>query len=297
MKIVFVILHYLNQKDTIECIESILRNIEYETYKIVVVDNGSKNNSGKVLQEKYKQNDLIHLISSNENLGFAKGNNLGFSYAKENLNADFIVLINSDTIIEQAIFAELIVEKYKSIKYDILGPDIISLVDRGHQNPYSMGIKKPSIKKMKKMIFRYDLFLILNLIGLDKKVREAFRKITKRSKSIDLSYKKEQFDIPLHGSCLIFSPDFVRKFKGLYDKTFLYMEEDILYYIAKKEGLSLVYTPEIKILHKEDGSTNPQFNSGVKKRKFIYKNARKSALEFYKILKNKELYKENMIEK
>lgn len=51
MKFSFVILHYLQKsvEDTIECIESILNNIDYNDYNIVVVDNGSKDRSGEIL--------------------------------------------------------------------------------------------------------------------------------------------------------------------------------------------------------------------------------------------------------
>lgn len=81
--------------------------------KLLLVDNGSKNESGKVLKEKYQHENKIHILMQKENLGFAKGNNIGFSYAKEQLKCDYIVLLNNDTFILQEEFFDLIKEEYK----------------------------------------------------------------------------------------------------------------------------------------------------------------------------------------
>ena len=43
-KVAIIILNYTNWQDTIECLESVLRN-DYPNYQVIVVDNGSPNNS------------------------------------------------------------------------------------------------------------------------------------------------------------------------------------------------------------------------------------------------------------
>ena len=125
-KICFVILHYIVIDDTIECIESIFNNIKYENYNIVVVDNKSPNSSGKILKDKYKKNDRVTVILNNENSGFAKGNNIGYKYAKAILKAQFIILINNDTIIKQNDFIDKIINTYEETKFYVLSPNIIS---------------------------------------------------------------------------------------------------------------------------------------------------------------------------
>ena len=72
------------------------------------------------------------------------------------------------------------------------------------------------------------------------------------------------------------------------------MEEDILFYIAKKEKLSLLYDPEIRIYHKEDSSTNALLTSNRKKLIFIYKHEIHSLNELYEILKDKKIYELDM---
>ena len=43
----------------------------------------------------------MHVIASEKNLGFARGNNLGIRYARSHFEPDFIVAANSDIIFEQ----------------------------------------------------------------------------------------------------------------------------------------------------------------------------------------------------
>ena len=97
MDIVFVILHYKTDRDTIECVESIRSKIDTAGYRIVIVDNASANGSYEALQKEYSGADDIALISNSENLGFARGLNVGIDYARKHFDPDFIALINNDT--------------------------------------------------------------------------------------------------------------------------------------------------------------------------------------------------------
>ena len=89
--ICFVIMHYITINETINCVDSIIANINCEK-KIIIVDNNSPNNSGSTLKEKYRMQNQCIVIKSNHNSGFAIGNNIGYKYAKENFNPAFIVL-------------------------------------------------------------------------------------------------------------------------------------------------------------------------------------------------------------
>ncbi|MDB8558257.1 glycosyltransferase family 2 protein [Turicibacter sanguinis] len=249
----FVILHYNNYLDTIECIDSIINNINHKNYHIVVVDNQSPNNSGKILLSKYFNHNKVTVILSDKNLGFAKGNNLGFEYAKKKLNSDFIILINNDTEIHQEDFLKKIEKKYEMHSFAVLGPDIITL-DNIHQNPQKLiGY---NMKAIVFQIIRYCTLLVLNILNLEHTIRK-FISNKKYEKDVSLiEWNKEQINVQLHGSCLIFSGEYIKLFDGLYDGTFMYLEEDILFYLCKKFNLKTVYSPEVQITHKEDLSTN-----------------------------------------
>lgn len=91
-----IIINYNGYKDTIECIKS-LKKIKYKNYKIIVLDNDSKDDS-----EEYLRKSLLGctIIQTGKNLGFAGANNIGMKYAVNN-GADYILLLNNDTIVDR----------------------------------------------------------------------------------------------------------------------------------------------------------------------------------------------------
>lgn len=269
MNIVYVILHYMAGQDTIECAESIMQSASASdnNISIVIVDNGSTNDSYQLLQEKFNNTDKVILLHSDENLGFSKGNNLGFKYAKYQLKADFIVMVNNDTIISQTNFNEVLVRKFDEEQYAVLGPDILT-ADGYHQNPgdkQSWGLKELRVSRMKKRIR-----LILSYLHLDSTLGEALanNKNIYRSETLQGDRK----NTILHGSCMIFSPVFIKSFDGLNGDTFLYMEEDILKLYADYYGFLMMYTSELRIFHKEDVATKmvPGTNNQHIRRKYRF---------------------------
>lgn len=305
MKYAFVILHYLTIEDTVECVNSIQQNVDYQDYSIVVVDNGSPNDSFRILTEEFESKKNIFMVESKENLGFAKGNNLGYQFAKQTLHAQSIIMINNDTIIEQKNFLSKINDIYSETHFDILGPDIVSLKDHQHQNPYKIKSMDFSEENIKKQIKNRYISLFLNVFYLQQFMQFVYKnflkKYLKKIREKKRMAQREQFDYSkriegykLHGSCYIFSPTYVSKYNGLYSKTFMYMEEDILFFIAKKENLLLLYDPAVQIYHKEDSSTNALLTSNRKKLTFIFKNEIHSLNELYKILTDKSIYERDM---
>jgi len=94
-KIAIIVLNWNGFNDTVECLES-LRKVGYEDFKTVLVDNGSANDEGKRLKERFPE---VHLIQNIENRGFAGGNNDGMNWALAN-GFEYIVNLNNDCIVE-----------------------------------------------------------------------------------------------------------------------------------------------------------------------------------------------------
>ena len=284
-KIGFVILHYYTQKDTISCVESIQTKMKKENYEIVIIDNGSKNESGKLLKEKYENEDKIHVLIQKENLGFAKGNNIGFKYAKEQLKCNYIVLLNNDTCILQEEFFDLIKEEYNKSGFAVLGPKIYLL--KNQINP--VNLNSLSIQRIKKELRSDSLNLFFSYMGLyqlytntKKWIKKLLKKnIVQNLADVNTYYK----NIILHGCCLIFSPIYIEKFNGLDERTFLYHEEELLFYRLQKNKMISVYNPKIEIFHAEDSATNAITVTDRKKRIFVYKNKIKSGKILYYELK------------
>ena len=79
--------------------------------------------------------------------------------------------------------------------------------------------------------------------------------------------KQEEQNVAVHGCAIIFSKKYVKKFPNVfYPNTFLFHEEDFLYYRIKKEKLLSLYSPEIEIVHKEGGSLEKMFKKNKRKK-------------------------------
>ena len=262
MKFSIVILHYQTLKDTEECINSIQKHKEFSdgNIDIIIVDNGSRNKSGQLLEKKYSETPYIHVILLDENLGFARGNNCGFEYAKNRLNTDFIILCNSDITITQEEFFRKVEDIYKQTQFALLGPDIRKplggVID--HQNPKMINVTidkeflNSEISKLKrattKSIFRSYLAMVPPLGFLKKKLARMNIRVDVLESTIDSK-------IMLYGAFLIFSNKYIEVFpRGLFDKTFMYGEEHAILYNIQQKKLCQVFSKEIYVNHFEGSS-------------------------------------------
>jgi GT2 family glycosyltransferase len=241
--------------------------------KIVVVENGSLDSSTEVLKKHLKSIDVVF---NNNNYGFAKGNNSGILYAKEKYNPEYYVVINNDITIEDANIASEISKIYSMYEFDVLGPKIIAR-NGINQNPNYLVLK--TTKDIIKHLMRLILINFLNTLGL----YEIFRKnkFAKRAGEKEDETDSILAGVPLHGSALIFSKKYVEKYeKPFNERTFLYGEEEFLFYRKNRDNLNFVYTPEIIVHHKEDASLNNIYNNSNKEKlKFVTRNSIKSLIQ------------------
>lgn len=273
----FVILHYQAIDETKDCIETIDKMVTGEK-RIVVVDNCSPNGSGEELAQLYEHSNLVTVIMTRENLGFAKGNNIGFIEAKKN-NPDFIVVMNNDVFIQQGDFTELVYESYNKYNFAIMGPDIYSTKVNGHQNPQRM--KNYTLEELKyakkKLQFKIHHKWILKI----KYVLPFHKQKEKGAAFVD----HELENVVLHGACYVFSKDFIRSHdECFYNETFMYYESYILHYLAQKEGLKIIYEPTIRVLHHEDVATNQTYGKMYQKAVFVNKCQLDSCKIFLKLV-------------
>lgn len=270
----FVILNYCSTDITVQCVESIKENIIYENYSIVIVDNGSTNNSGEILKERYNSDSRIAVLCLNENVGFAKGNNKGYQYAKDVFKAQYVIITNSDTIFEQNDFIECMQKLYDEEKYHILGPDLITPSGM-HQNPHREHMYSKS--EVRKMLFVKSVFLyyfkLKKFLHLENKINILEYWYEKKDKKTEkgIKYTEQKSNIVPLGACLIFSPAFVAKERdAFYSKTFMYGEEDIMAYLCKKKGYKILYSPNISVFHLNGEITKNKYGNSLEKNIFTY---------------------------
>lgn len=105
-----VIVNYNGVDYQNDCIESLYK-MNYNDFDIVVVDSGSHDNSIKLLKEKYPK---VHCILMNDNVGVAKGNNVGIDYSRKS-GAKYTLLLNNDTILDNNMLKELVLSASEDV--------------------------------------------------------------------------------------------------------------------------------------------------------------------------------------
>jgi len=103
--VVVVVLCWNGREDTVECLASLERT-RWDRLTVVVVDNGSTDGTLEAVRAQFP--DVV-AVRSDENLGFAEGNNVGLRAALE-ADADYVLLLNNDTIADEALIEALVDE-------------------------------------------------------------------------------------------------------------------------------------------------------------------------------------------
>ncbi|BAY34808.1 glycosyl transferase [Nostoc carneum NIES-2107] len=93
-KISIIILNWNGKEDTCECIRTV-QTLEYSNYEVIVVDNGSQDDSVKTFRQEFPE---VTIIETHANLGYAEGNNRGIAYAMSK-GCDYILILNNDAIV------------------------------------------------------------------------------------------------------------------------------------------------------------------------------------------------------
>lgn len=246
-----IILNYKNYTETEECVKSVLKQ-EYSNYHILIVDNGSDNESYGYLKELYKKREKISVIKTRKNYGFAKGNNIGIHYLKKKWNLEYFLLLNSDVVLDNPYYVKKLLAADEN-GVGIIGSKIIQCGERKvFKKVYRYVTFPETILYYGKVIADYyDVYFIQNI----------FEKILNKCKG----------DYVLQGCVLLLTPQYFKHYTGLDSRTFLYCEEELLYLRCKKVGLKEKIVEDLTILHKGKQSSQE-----------LYDNRRKGFLKHLK---------------
>lgn len=276
LKFSYVILHYKNIKDTLECMQSIRQKF---SSPIIVVDNYTLSKEEEDAIRQYTDDILL----LDDNYGFAKANNQGISYAVSKYRSDFVVVINNDIVITQENFESQIQKVFQETNFDLLGPKIITKEgDSVNPFPVYKNLEEVSkaIQKTKRniKIFQSDFLSLLFQI---------YHKLKYRGKKVKHLENGMQRVIPaaLHGCAIIFSKKYLQRYQdAFYSGTFLYHEEEFLYYRVCKDQLISCYDPSVFCFHKEGSSLKQQFEKQNRKRELFRNQEILKSLEQLRVI-------------
>lgn len=281
-KIGLVILNFLTYEDTFKSIKTLSENlvgkIELNVYIVDNATNNIKYNKLKIDIDKLNVNFKIQYLASKENLGFARGMNIGIYKARKD-GCNFVILSNNDIIYKIEIDFNKFIDIYNTDNsIAVIGPKILNQ-NGENQNPFMIeNEEKSSLKKLikQKIIFTNPIGkLIYFLFGY----RNAF---FKNSKKVTID-KFSQIVYALHGAFMILTPAYFKVYDNLDSNTFLYDEEFILAERVRQNHLKMFYSDTLTVYHKEDSSTNKMLRGNyLKKLNFVLNEKYKSRSYFLK---------------
>ncbi len=284
--IVSIILNYQKYSETLTCVESIRRQ-SYQNKKIIIVENGSGNESWEILNKHYADSDDVILIQSERNLGFAKGNNLGIRYANKTLHCDYAFVVNSDVEVLPGLFEAVV--KHDSRGVGVISPKVYKT--DGHLQPLSVNTDNMEtyIKTTVKNLYLAS-FLHAPLVSNVYTMYKARNKKNGHEPKKDTTRTTGKY--VLYGCSYFLTREFFKHYDGLYPNTFLYWEEINLLVMLQKAGLSSVLIDDGALIHKEKASTKELVKTNFQRKtlKFSRDSYRASKPMFkmnYKTIKRK----------
>ena len=213
-----ITVNYNGLNDTCALIDSITFN---EDMEVIVVDNGSKENEADILQEQYPN---IKAIRSDQNLGFAGGNNLGIKAAK----GKYLYLINNDTVFKE-FNPQVLIQRLESTSE--IGMVCPKIRFAWGNNPIQFAGYTP------------------------------LSPITIRNRAIGFGEEDNgQYDSPhqtpyAHGAAMMLKREVIDKVGLMPECYFLYYEELDWSMMITRAGYEIWYEPTSTIYHKESQST------------------------------------------
>ena len=226
MKLSVVLLSYNTRDLTEQALRSTIVALDGIESEVFVVDNASIDGSAEMVSKKFPD---VNLCVNADNIGFSSGNNKALSKVRGN----YVLLINTDTIVHRNAFKTMVefLDKHPeagAVGCKILNPDGTLQLDsrRGFPTPFAAFCKMSGLSRLfpkHKQIARY------NMTFLDPD-------------------KEAEVDV-LSGSCMLVRKEAMDQV-GLLDEDYFMYGEDIDWcYRIREAGWKIYYTPTAKIIH------------------------------------------------
>ncbi len=260
MKYAFIVLNYNTEKQTLTCIEEILRHTtKINEKRVFILDNGSNNSRLKDdVESLFYDNNNILFFYSEKNLGFARGNNYLYKIAKETFDPDFYIFLNNDVYIVSNDFCCQLRDEYCQSKFSVLGPRIIL----GNNTIDACSFDLPSVAEVKKEILYWKTIKFLAKIHLatpfvySKIAKDLICKYLHLSGYQRIDKSKRRENVLLQGACLVFSREYFKCYAEPFDnRTFLYKEEELVLLRCIKKSMKTVFSPSMIVYHEGGVST------------------------------------------
>ena len=281
-----IIIDYKSAAQTFACIEHFQKMCSTKrTVNYVIVDNTINNEikESSLYSDFYKEKNIqeyeghnvsigyykdieVAICFSNENLGYAKGNNLGFSIAEHLFGNEYVIFSNNDLVFEEGLDVDILLDSFCNENISVVGPDITDLSGKIHQSPYQY------------MTFWQDT--VINYYHMiHGKLAPAWK--------TNVAYNGESGICDwLSGCFMVVKASDFSKIGGFDPGTFLYGEEIILSERLKNIGKYMWFNNDVRIIHNHSTVVRKKY-SEVERLRMNYK----SSIYYYSKYKEIQKYK------
>jgi N-acetylglucosaminyl-diphospho-decaprenol L-rhamnosyltransferase len=240
-----VIVNYKTSELVIDVLESLKTEIDSRSMRVVIVDNDSQDDSAKDILswiEDNRQTSSFSLVESAFNCGFSGGNNIGIN----SVEANYYLLLNSDTVVRPGAINALLETAKKNPRAGLIGPRLEWSDGKPQEScfhfhtPVSEFLKAASIGLFSRVLGRYIV------------ARPVVHTVE--------HYHWVSF------ACVLIRSEVIKDIGLLDDEFFMYFEDVEFSYRAQKAGWKVIYQPDAHVVHLRGGSSPLKAQAKLRKK-------------------------------
>lgn len=221
-RVATIVVNWKLKEETLRCLQS-LEQLDLPC-RVIVVDNGSGDDSAEYIAYHFPQAELITLTS---NIGFGAACNRAIVWALEDIFCDYVFLLNNDAVVHPYALSELISVAQTYPEAGIFGPKVYY-----HDDPHTIwhaGARR-----------RWGV-----LAATDAGRGQVDRGQFNTSREVDYVF----------GTAMLIRRGVFERI-GLFDERFFLYLEDLDFCLRAQEvGFSLLFVPQAHVWHKGSAST------------------------------------------
>lgn len=257
-----VIVNFRTAGMVIDCLKTLLPELDDVDGKVVIVDNCSGDNSPEMIQDWLLLHDTagkVLFVQSELNTGFAGGNNIGI----QSIKARYYLLLNSDTLIRQGAIRSIVDTAMKFPEAGLISPRLEWPDERGQEScfRFSSPLTEFSSAAQTGLI---DKVLNKYIVALPVQTQIALPEWTSFA-------------------CVLIRDEVFSRVGLLDDGYFMYYEDVEFCHRARKDGFVIVHNPESRVVHLRGGSSPVKEQARLKKRvsKYFYESRTRYYYQLY----------------
>lgn len=245
LRLAVVVLNYRTPALVADCLATLEHELDPASDAAIVVDNHSADGSADEIERTITQRGWSHwarLVRSPVNGGFSAGNNLGMQHA----DAEFYLLLNSDTLVRPGAVQELLRAASMRPEAGLLGPRL----EWPDGTPQNSCFRDKSV--WSELIAGAQSGPITKLL--------ARRDVTMGA-----------FDAPVPAdwvsfACVLVRREVIERIGPMDEGYFMYFEDADYCRKARRDRFGVLYWPSARVVHLRGGSSPVKSNTAARKR-------------------------------